>query len=84
MWIKKFKNALVLKDTDKLNELMESIPEYTVSEDIDSVLCLLKEATFLVQELKDDTESAMLQMQKNMNYLKSTQEKQTSKFDVNS
>ena len=84
MWLKEFQIALVLKDTEKLDALMQEVPAFKEAEDIDSLLSLLKEATLLVQQLKDETQTAMIQMQKNINYLKSTQERQASKFDINS
>ena len=84
MWLKELKIAIIEKDTDKLNRLMDSLPELTNKEDVDSAVFLLKEATALVRDLRDDTQSAMIQMKKNIDFLQSTSSPTTSKFDINS
>ena len=84
MWLKELKIAIVEKNIDKLNELMENLPQLEKKEELDQAVCLLKEATTLVQGFKDDTQSSMIQMKKNIKFLKSTQENATSKFDIKS
>lgn len=84
MWLKQLTIAIVEKNTDKLSELMEKIPQLERQEDIDSAICLLKEATSLVSSLQNDTKSSMIQMQKNIKFLNATQEKKTSNFDIKS
>lgn len=84
MWLNQLKIAIVEKNTDKLNELMENLPQLESKEEIDSAICLLGEATSLVTSLKDDTQTSMIQMQKNIKFLKATENKRESKFDIKS
>ncbi len=84
MWLKDFKIALVQKDTEKLDELMNSLPELESPEEIEQALYLLKEATRLVSSLREETQIAMRQMKKNIDFLESTTSPLTSKFDINS
>ncbi len=84
MWLNQLKIAIVSKDTEKMNALMDELPQLKTQEEIDSALTLLKEATKLVVSLQDETKSSMLQMKKNLNFLNSTQANKTSKFDVTS
>ena len=84
MWLNHFKIALVQRDTDKLDKLMETLPELKSQSEIQEALHLLKEATDLVTELKDDTQKSMVQMKKNITFLKATENKRTSQFDIKS
>ena len=84
MWIKQLKIAIIEKNTDKLNELMENLPQLEKSEDIEQAVYLLKEATSLVQGLKDETQASMIQMKKNRNFLNATQAPRANKFDIKS
>jgi len=84
MWLKEFKIALIEKDIDRLTKLMESLPELTEATEIDEALHLLKAATILVESLRDDTKSSMIQMKKNMDFLKSTQAPIMGKLDITS
>ena len=84
MWLNQLKIAIVEKNTDKLNELMEDIPEFKKKEDLDSALCLLKEATDLVTSLRDNTKTAMIQMKKNIKFLKATEAHKPSSLDIKS
>ena len=84
MWLKELKIALIEKNIDKLDELMENLPELNKAEDIEKALSLIAEAKSLVQGLRDNTFFAMQKIQKNINFLKSTQAPLTSKLDINS
>jgi hypothetical protein len=82
MWLKAFTIAIVEKDIDKLNHLMDVIPEFDKKADIQSAVALINEAKKLVETLRDDTQNSMIQMQKNIKFLKSTQAPTISKLDV--
>ncbi len=84
MWLNKLKVAIIEKDMMKLTALMSDIPQLEKKEDITSALYLLKEATSLIESLKDDTQASMSQMKKNINFLKATQAPTTGKFDITS
>ncbi len=82
MWLKQLKIAIIEKNTDKLDELLEDIPKLEKKEDIQQAIFLLREATELVHTLKDATSTSMIQMKKNINFLKSTQFQTSNKLDI--
>ena len=82
MWLKKLKIAIIEKNADALNALMDDIPKFSNADDIQEVIFLLKEATDLVSGLKDETASSMKQMKKNINFLKSTQAPKIGTLDI--
>jgi len=84
MWLKKLKIAIIEKNADALNALMDDIPKFSNADDIQEVIFLLKEATDLVSGLKDETASSMKQMKKNINFLKSTQAPKIGTLDIKS
>ena len=82
MWLTKLKIAIIEKNTDTLNVLLNDIPEFGNADDIEQAIFLLKEATSLVSGLKDETSASMKQMKKNINFLKSTQAPKVSTLDI--
>jgi len=84
MWLKQLKIALVEKDTDKLSKLMEDIPQLENKEEMTEALYLIREASELVYTLQEETATSMKQIQKNLNFLKSTQEPNSNKLDIKS
>jgi len=84
MWLSNLKIAIVEKNTDKLNELMDEIPQLENKEDINQAIYLIKEATELVQSLQNETSASMKQMKKNIDFLKSTEHKISNRLDIKS
>lgn len=84
MWLKEFKIALIEKDIKKLTTLMESVPTLSEAREIDEALYLLKAATTLVEGLKNETQASMVQMKKNIDFMKSTQAPQANTLDIKS
>jgi len=82
MWLTEFKIALVEKNTDKLAKLMEDVPHLEKAEDIEQALFLLKQATELVESLKNETAISMKKVKTHISFLKSTQNPQKTKFDI--
>jgi len=82
MWLKQFKIALVEKNIQEIEELMLDVPKLKNKEEIDSAICLIEEAKSLVVELRDETQASMIQMKKNIDFLKVTQEKAVPSLDV--
>ena len=83
MWLKEFKIALIQQDTEKLDTLLDTLPQLEDPQEIEQALYLIKEATKLVSSLRDETQSAMRQMKKNIDFLDSAASPRVSKFDVN-
>ena len=84
MWLTNLKIAIVEKNTDRLNELMDDIPKLEKKEEIDQAIYLIKEATELVQSFQNETSSSMKQMKKNINFLKSTEHRTSNRLDIKS
>lgn len=73
MWLKELKIAIVEKDTNRLEKLIDDIPSLTDYDKIVEALFLLREATTLLTGLKDETFLAMQKMKKHIDFLKSTE-----------
>jgi len=84
MWLNQLKIAVVQKDMALLNTLLDDIPTFDDSQDIESAQILLQEAFQIFQKLKDDTAISMKQMKKNIDFLKSTQAPRSAKLDIKS
>ena len=84
MWLNQLKIAIVEKNVNKLNELMDNLPQLEKKEELDQAVCLLKEATTLVEGLQEDTKSSMVQMKKNLTFLKVTEAAKKSALDIKS
>jgi hypothetical protein len=84
MWLNSLKIAIVEKDTEKLNKLLDNLPKLEKKEEIEEAIYLLKGANEMVSNLKDKTSASMKQMKKNMDFLNSTQSANTSRFDIKS
>ena len=84
MWLKKLRIAIIEKDTDTLDKLLDETPDLKGVEEVESAMYLLKEAATLLYKLKDDTASTMKQLKKNMEFLESTEAPKIRKFDIKS
>ena len=84
MWLKQLTIAIVEKNIDNINKLMDNLPQLSDKDELDQAIALLKEAENLVQGLKNETESSMIQMKKNIIFLEATQEKAPSRLDIKS
>lgn len=85
MWVNRLKIAIIEKNTDTINALLDEMPEFNGVDDlkeIDEVMALLQEAFALVQGLKDETAISMRQMKQNLSFLKSTRVDKSNGFDV--
>ena len=82
MWLKRLKIAVVQKDTKELEHLLDNIPKLTEKKEIDEGLCLLDAAKNIVEELQEEDATTMLQMRRNLDFLRSTQTNKSVKFDV--
>ena len=65
MWITKLKIAIVEKNTDNINKLLNDIPELTDKSEIEEALYLLREASELLHTLQNETSLSMKKIKKN-------------------
>ncbi|MDD2789797.1 MAG: hypothetical protein PHU40_03910 [Sulfurimonas sp.] len=84
MWLDSLKLAIIEKDTDKINELLETLPQLENSQEIEQAVYLLREAAELLYTLKDETAFAMQQLKKNKDFLNSTHNKNAATLDIRS
>jgi len=82
MWLTKLKAALVEKNTDAINMLLDDIPTLNTEDEVQQALHLLSEASKLVETLKDETVLSMTQIKKNISFLHSTKENAKSSLDI--
>jgi dsDNA-binding SOS-regulon protein len=84
MWLNKLKIAIIEKNTDNIDKLLENIPQLENEREMEEAMYLLKEANELLHSLKDETLSSMKQIKKNMEFLRSTEKQTASKLDIKS
>lgn len=84
MWLKSLTIAIVEKDIDRLNDLMDDLPQLDNQADIESAVALIGEAKKLLEGLKNDTQKSLSQIQQHINFLKSTQAPTPFQLDINS
>ena len=82
MWLTKLKIAIVEKNTDSLESLLDDIPELTEKEEVDQAIYLLREATELLYRLQDETKISMGKIKKNIAFLRSTERRKINKLDI--
>ena len=82
MWLNKLKIAIIEKNPNALGKLLDDIPQLQSSKEIEEAIYLLKEATSLVESLKDETKASMKQIKKNLDFLRSTDIPTSNKLDI--
>ena len=84
MWLNQLKIAIIEKNINNLDKLLDDIPTLSDEAEIEEAIYLLREASELVYTLQDKTKSSMTQIKKNIDFLNSATANQTSKFDITS
>jgi len=84
VWLNQLKIAVTQQDVELLSSLLENIPALEDAKDIETAIYLLKEATDIMQTLKEETKASMIQMKKNIDFLNATTVNKTAKFDITS
>jgi len=82
MWIKKLQIAIIEKNPDAIDALMQETPEFKDKKEIESAMYLLREAMELIYTLKDETALTIKQLKKNIDFLASTQPQTQNRLDV--
>lgn len=82
LWLDKLKIAIIEKDTDSMAKLFKELPEFKSLEEMKEAQALIKESVRLLLALKEESAIIIKQIQKNRNFLKSTQAPQKNKFDI--
>ncbi|MDQ1268664.1 MAG: hypothetical protein QG560_1307 [Campylobacterota bacterium] len=82
MWLTKLKIAIVEKNPDALNKLLDEIPQLENQKEIEEAVYLLKEATALMESLRDETKASMKQIKKNLDFLRSNDIPTSKRLDI--
>ncbi|MFA6192779.1 MAG: hypothetical protein WC665_10550 [Sulfurimonas sp.] len=72
MWLTKLKIAIIEKNTESLDKLLDDIPKLTQITEREQAIHLLEEADRVFSGLKDEALKSMNQIQKNLQFLRST------------
>lgn len=83
-WINSLKIAIIEKNPEALEKLLDDLPQFSELEDMKAAESLLKEAGVFMHELKDETAKSMKQIKKHIDFLNSTQAPSSSKLDIKS
>ncbi|NOQ30733.1 MAG: hypothetical protein GQ570_06390 [Helicobacteraceae bacterium] len=78
MWLNEFKVALLEKDADKLELLLNTMPTFDTLKEMEEALFLSNEALTLVNKLKTATSASIVQIRKSIDFIKSTQQVKNS------
>lgn len=81
MWLNNVKLAVINEDFVRLEALLEKMPEDTPIEQMQEASYLLQEALKTLHVKKDEVASTLVQLQKNREFLQSTQNS-SSDFDI--
>ena len=84
MWLDKFTVALLQKDADSINALLDEVPNFTNVDDAKKASYLFREALELLYGLKNETVASMRQMKSHIDFLKANTPKPTNGLDVRS
>ena len=84
MWLTDLKIAILEKNTNKLNELLDNLPKLEKKEDLEQAVYLLREASEILYTLKDEAGASMVKIRKSLSFLRSTEATPAQKLDIKS
>ncbi len=84
MWVNKLQIAIIEKNTDNIDNLLDNMPKFRTKEEMISAQYLLREALELLYTLKDETALTMKQLKKSIDFLKSTEYHTSNRLDIRS
>jgi len=83
LWLKAFKIAIAERNIEKIDELIQSTPEFESIQSMKEALYLIKEASTLIKESQNDILKTKHKLKKNIDFMQSTQTNRNSRFDTN-
>jgi len=84
IWLKKLKGAVVQRNVEQVEKLLEDVPSFDTLKEMQTTLYLLEEAKRVVESLKKETAISMVQMKKNIDFLSSATADKRASFDITS
>lgn len=73
MWLEKLKKAIILKEFDTLNLLVNETPNFETTQAREEAFFLLQEAKKLLENERLETLQSMKQLKNTIDFLKSTE-----------
>ena len=69
MWIIRFQIAVLEKDVNRIDELLDQVPQFENKQDAEKAMYLIREGMELIYKLQDDLNASMRQMKKSIDFL---------------
>lgn len=82
MWLKSLKIAIVEQNIELLDKLLSQIPHFNTKEELEQAICLLEEATNMMHLLREETRQTMIQLKKNLDFLRTTDIPTSKSLDI--
>ncbi len=73
MWLKEFKKAIILKDFDTLEGLINRMPKFESLAQMEEAAYLFHNAKVLIESEKTETLRSMQQLKNTLDFLKATE-----------
>ena len=84
MWLTKLKIAIVEKNVDAIDKLLDDLPQFSDAKEIEQAIYLLKETSNIIESLKGSASESMKQIQKNLKFLRATDIPTSKRLDIRS
>jgi hypothetical protein len=84
MWLNRLKIALIEKNTDAIDTLLDETPDLKDVEEMKEASYILREVAVLLHELQDETAKNMKQLKKHIDFMGSTQAPAKYNLDIKS
>ncbi|HEX5623990.1 MAG TPA: hypothetical protein VFX57_06100 [Sulfuricurvum sp.] len=82
MWLSNFKKALILKEFDTLEELIEVMPTFDSLQEIEEAAYLLNHARTLLETEQSATRHSLQQLKNTIDFLKATENTPSSSINL--
>ena len=84
VWLNQLQIAIIEKNVDELESLLNSPFESDDINEMKKAQFLLLEAVKVLEELKNEAKTTMIQLKKNIDFLNSTEEQAHNRLDIRS
>jgi hypothetical protein len=84
MWLKELQIAVIEKNIQKIDNLLDTTPNFEKSDEVKQAAYLLREALELLYTLKDETARDMQKLKKHIDFMDSTKSSNSFKLDIKS
>jgi hypothetical protein len=82
MWLSNFKKAIILKEFETINQLIDEMPPMASLAEMEEAAYLLHHAKILLETEQSSTLSSLQQLKNTIDFLKATENTPTSSFNL--